>query len=148
MARNVRGGQRRSHPADVQSRGRTTGHNAVDQTTTEAVEEKVVEYAEDLGRMIGTVRARMDSWGDERQQLINQLSKTVTEAQALLTDLGHRARRQARRITGATGPKAVANEGGSRRKPGRVPKHTAGGPDVKRHRLPATTRRKMGRGNK
>jgi hypothetical protein len=118
------------------SRARTragTGHT---------VEDKIVEYAEELGRAIGAVRARMDTWQGERQQLINQLSAAVDDAKSLLTDLGQRAQRTGQQM--ASRARQMAGGGSARRRATvRVPKRTAGGPDRKRHTLPATTRRKL-----
>jgi predicted Rossmann fold nucleotide-binding protein DprA/Smf involved in DNA uptake len=118
------------------SRARTragTGHT---------VEDKIVEYAEELGRAIGAVRARMDTWQGERQQLINQLSAAVDDAKNLLTDLGQRAQRTGQQLA-SRAREMTSGRGARRRTAVKVPKRTAGGPDRKRHTLPATTRRKL-----
>lgn len=48
-------------------------------------------YAEALGTAMGNLRNRVDDWQGQRTQLVNQLSTMVTDAQALLSDLGHNA---------------------------------------------------------
>lgn len=99
------------------------------------MQSKVVDYAEELGRLLGTVRARVDGIVEERGKLVQQLAGVVKEAQGLLSELGHEAAVQVSRLTG-TSPR-----GKTRRAKG--PKRTAGGTDAKKHRLPTTTRRKM-----
>jgi hypothetical protein len=106
-----------------------------------AVESKVVDYAEELGRLIGTVRARVDTWGAERRALVAQLSGVVKNAQNLLTQLGQKEKKEP----------AKGTRRGTQRKSGKPPKHMAGGVEAKTHRLPATTRQKMeqrGRGKR
>jgi hypothetical protein len=103
---------------------------------TSNFEAKVVDYAEELGRLIGTVRARVDGMGAERRKLVAQLSGVVKSAQSLLSELGHGGAKGASKRRGAR----------TRRKGGKIPKHTAGGPDARTHRLPATAREKMARG--
>src|SRR5919199_363189 len=115
------------------AKGSTRGNAA----PTNRFEEKVVDYAEELGRLIGTVRARVDGIGAERRKLVAQLSGVVKSAQSLLAELGHGAERGT--------PTPRKSGGGSRRKGGKIPKHMAGGPDARAHRLPATTRAKMAR---
>src|SRR6267378_865349 len=104
-------------------------------TSTSRIESKVVDYAEELGRLLGTVRARVDGMGIERRKLVQQLSGVVKDAQALLSELGHEAAEQVGRLAKATRR--------GKRKSVRIRKGTAGGPDAKKHRLPATTRQKM-----
>ena len=101
------------------------------------IESKVVDYAEELGRLLGTVRARVDNIVVERGKLVDQLAGVVKEAQGLLSELGHEAAARVSRLTGARGR--------GKRKAAKIPKRTAGGTDAKKHRLPATTRQKMAR---
>jgi len=86
--------------------------------------------------LVAQVRARVDGMGIERRKLVQQLSGVVKDAQALLSELGHEAAEQVGRLA-----KATRRRG--KRKSVRIPKGTAGGPDAKKHRLPATTRQKM-----
>jgi hypothetical protein len=86
------------------------------------LEKKVIDYAEDLGRLIGTVRARVDDWKGERDKLAQQLSAVVKEAQSLLADLGQTASRQTRKLVagGVTRVQETASELASQAKrPGR-----------------------------
>ena len=114
--------------AKAASRGNTTSRSRI--------ESKVVDYAEELGRLLGTVRARVDGMGTERRKLVQQLSGVVKDAQALLSELGHEAAEQVGRFAKATGRRG-------KRKSVRIPKGAAGGPDAKTHRLPASARQKM-----
>jgi len=112
-------------------------------TTTKpgTVESKVVDYAEELGRLIGTVRARVDTWGSERRALVTQLSGVVKNAQNLLAQLGQGEKKRPSKGTG----------GRTERKGGKPPKRMAGSVESKTHRLPATTRQKLeqrGRGKR
>jgi hypothetical protein len=106
-------------------------------------EDRIGKYAEELGRMLGTLRARVDTWTGDREQLITQLSTVVDDAQSLLADLGHRAQRSVQALAATARGKRRA-PGKGRRKSGKLPKGMAGGPDRKTHTLPATARRKMG----
>jgi hypothetical protein len=95
--------------------------------------------------MLGTIRARVDTWTGERQELITQLSTVVKDAQGLLADLGERAQRSMQSIA-ATAARGVSRRATRRRrKHGKLPKGMAGGPERKTHALPATARRKMAR---
>src|SRR6476659_5363960 len=60
-------------------------------TSTEA---KVEAFAEDLGRLLGTARAKADSWLSQRQAIAKELEQIRDAATKLLTDLGHTAERQ------------------------------------------------------
>jgi hypothetical protein len=55
------------------------------------IESAVVDYAEELGRMLGTVRARVDKL--ERNKLVRQLSTVVKDAQSRLKRLTKSPRR-------------------------------------------------------
>jgi type II secretory pathway predicted ATPase ExeA len=71
-----------------------------------AAERKIVDYAENLGHFLGSVRAKVSTWNSERQQLVKHLSALVSDAQGLLTELGHEAagagRRTRRAVVAAT----------------------------------------------
>lgn len=54
-----------------------------------AAASKIVNYAEDLGRFLGSVRAKVSTYNSERQQLAKHLSTLVADAQQLLAELGH-----------------------------------------------------------
>jgi hypothetical protein len=52
---------------------------------------KVEEFAEDLGRLLGTARAKADSWMGQRQSIVATLTSLRDEATKLLAELGHGA---------------------------------------------------------
>src|SRR6478672_12134699 len=62
---------------------------------------KLEEFAEDLGRILGTARAKADSWLGQRQAIVKQLTQLRDEASSLLNQLGHQAvaaRQRGRRV--------------------------------------------------
>ena len=59
-------------------------------TTTE---HKIEEFAEDLGRLLGTARAKAEGWIGQRQVIAKHLSEIRDTASKLLTDLGHEAQK-------------------------------------------------------
>lgn len=63
-----------------------------------AVDSKLVAYAEALGSSIGRLRNQMDSWNSQRKELVEHLSSMVGEAQSLLAELGHKATSGAGRL--------------------------------------------------
>jgi hypothetical protein len=63
------------------------------ETTTEA---KVEAFAEDLGRLLGTARAKADSWLNQRQEIVKHLTGIRDTASSLLTQLGHESQRAVR----------------------------------------------------
>ena len=82
-------------------------------------EQKIEEFAEDLGRLLGTARAKAEGWIGQRQKIAQQLAEISKTASALYNQL--------------TGHIPV-----SRRGPGR-PK----GPGRKRRRMSAEARRRI-----
>jgi hypothetical protein len=53
--------------------------------------ERIEAFAEDLGRLLGTARAKADNWLSQREQIAKQLSDIRDTASRLLTDLGNQA---------------------------------------------------------
>lgn len=49
------------------------------------VERKMVDFAEDLGRILGTAQARASAWLEQRQDIIKQLTQVRDTATHLLT---------------------------------------------------------------
>ena len=96
-----------------------------DTMTTDTVEERLVSFAEQLGRIAGTVQARADGWLD-RQTLSDQLTRIRDGAADLLEHLGSAtapaavaaapARKQKKGDTGRSGGKVDA-PGKTHRKP-------------------------------
>jgi hypothetical protein len=76
---------------------------------------KLEEFAEDLGRMLGTARSKADSWLGQRQAIVKQLTQLRDEASKLLSQLGHGAERVIRRGRPA-GSGSVAKRGPGRPK--------------------------------
>src|SRR5260370_451151 len=60
-------------------------------------EQKIEDFAEDLGRMLGTARAKAEGWLGQRQAIAKHLAEIRETASKLLTDLGHEAQRAVRR---------------------------------------------------
>jgi hypothetical protein len=76
---------------------------------------KIEEFAEDLGKVLGTARAKAEGWMGQRQQIVKSLTDLRDTASKLLADLGHEAGRVVRR-----GRRAVrATAEAARRGPGR-----------------------------
>lgn len=53
--------------------------------------ERIEAFAEDLGRLLGTARAKADSWLSQREQIATQLADIRDTASKLLNDLGKQA---------------------------------------------------------
>ena len=81
-------------------------------------EQKIEDFAEDLGRILGSARAKAEGWLGQRQAIAKHLAEIRETASKLLTDLGHEAQRAARR-----GRPAGSGRGPGRPKrgPGRQP---------------------------
>jgi hypothetical protein len=89
------------------------GTAAVSNSVAGNMEQQVIAFAEQLGRVVGTVQAKAEGWLD-RDALKEQLSHIRDGASALLEQLGVQ--------TGATSKKAAAkltaNAGGNRGRSG------------------------------
>ena len=93
---------------DAQSRA-TTGAAS----DTNAVEQQVVAFAEQLGRIVGTVQAKTEGWLDG-EALKEQLSHVRDSASALLEQLGVQKTKTAPAAETRTAPKSAgANRGRS-----------------------------------
>ncbi len=75
---------------------------------------KANQAAEQLGRLLGQVAARVDSWKEQREALRSDLTHIVAAANGLLSELGvaartsRRAGRQAQRAVKKAGRKVSA----------------------------------------
>ncbi len=76
--------------------GRTTG-------------ETITAFAEDLGELLGSAKAKAEGWLGQRIQIAKSLEGIRDTASKLLSDLGHQAERVARR--GRLAGRKVALEG-------------------------------------
>jgi hypothetical protein len=84
-------------------------------STGAPTENKVEEFAEDLGRMLGQARSKAEGWLGQRQQLVKNLSQLRDEATRLLSQLGHDAS-----VATGRGRRAITNAvAGAKRGPGR-----------------------------
>jgi hypothetical protein len=65
--------------------------------------------AEDIGRALGRVQARLDAWRRQRDEIAAELRQVVSDGQAMLAELVGGVRRRGRRVAAAVGrPRAVA----------------------------------------
>ena len=88
--------------------------NASDTTTAEAMEQRVVAFAEHLGRMVGTIQAKAEGWMD-RETLSKQLASVRDGAAHLLEQLAGGAT-----IATKKKPAAPAARGGQKGRSGGV----------------------------
>jgi hypothetical protein len=56
-------------------------------STLDKTEEKIEEFAEDLGRLLGTARAKAEGWIGQRQRIAKQLSEISETAAGLYQQL-------------------------------------------------------------
>jgi ElaB/YqjD/DUF883 family membrane-anchored ribosome-binding protein len=56
--------------------------------------------ASTIGSALGQVAARVDSWKKQRAEIVTEIQKLISSAEALLTDLGDAAAAAARRRKG------------------------------------------------
>lgn len=62
-----------------------------------STETKAEAFAEDLGHLLGTARAKADSWLNQRRQIVKHLTGVRDTASNLLNQLGDRSQRALRR---------------------------------------------------
>jgi hypothetical protein len=112
--------------------------------TGDDVEDKVLAFAEQLGFMVGTVRAKADGWLD-REALTNQIGRIRDSANELLAHVTPGASRE----DTATAPKpnarkAAASSDAAPAAPARVSRGPVDAPG-KRHRRPPPQQRMANR---
>jgi hypothetical protein len=98
-----------------------------------SAEAKIEGFAEDLGRMLGSARAKAEDWMGQRQTIVKSLTELRDTATKLLSDLGHEAQRIARRGRPAGSQTAVV----AKRGPGRP----AGSGRKKKRKMSAAARK-------
>jgi hypothetical protein len=81
-----------------------------DTTNTDAMEQRLMAFAEQLGRMVGTIQARADGWMD-RETLNKQIASVRDDATRLLEQLAGGAKKATKRAKAAA---AAARRQGSR----------------------------------
>jgi hypothetical protein len=106
-----------------------------------STEARIEGFAEDLGKMLGTARAKAEGWMGERQTIVKSLTELRDTATKLLTDLGHEAGRVARRGRPAGSSSAP---GAAKRGPGRP----AGSGRKKKRTMSAAARRAISEAQK
>jgi hypothetical protein len=100
-------------------------------TTVEAAEAKIEDFAADLGKMLGTARAKAEGWLSQRQAIVKNLVALRDEASKLLSQLGHGAQAAVARRGRPAGSKNAVKRG-----PGRP----AGSGTKKRRKMSAKAR--------
>jgi hypothetical protein len=63
-------------------------------------ESKLEDFAEDLGRLLGTARGKAENWLNQRQSIVKNLTELRDTATKLLADLGHQAQQTVARRRG------------------------------------------------
>lgn len=75
--------------------------------TAEMMEQRVVAFAEQLGRIVGTVQAKTEGWTD-REALTKQIASVRDSASELLDQMTTKVAKVASKATGTTKPVAKA----------------------------------------
>jgi len=104
------------------------------------VEQRIVDFAEDLGGLLGRAQEKAQSWLDQRDQVATTLASIRDTATRLLEDLSISASQA------GTAAKRAYRKGRRKTKGGRKKTRAAatGGPTVgRKRRFSAATRRKM-----
>jgi len=81
-------------------------------TTGDAMEQRVMAFAEQLGRMVGTFQAKADGWMD-RETLSKQIASVRDEAARLLEQLAGGAKKATKKATAAAAAARRENKGRS-----------------------------------
>jgi hypothetical protein len=102
---------------------KTTGASSAE--TADATEQRLVKFAEQLGRMAGTLQARADGWMD-RETLNKQIASVRDGAAELIKHLGMGAKKAAKKKPATTPRVAKGRSGGTVDAPGK--KHRKPGP--------------------
>jgi hypothetical protein len=96
---------------------------------------RIEGFAEDLGNLLGTARAKAENWMGQRRTIVKNLTELRDTATKLLSDLGHQAERIARRGR----PAGSRNAAPVKRGPGRP----AGSGRKKKRKMSAAARKKI-----
>jgi hypothetical protein len=112
--------QRRRNGDHVANRGNgenpatdgTTAATAPDATAADAMEQRVIAFAEQLGRMVGTIQAKADGWLDG-ETLPKQIATIRDEATRLLDQLTGGAKKATKKAAAAAAGARRAGKGRS-----------------------------------
>jgi hypothetical protein len=117
------------------AKGSTKGEAAASNSVADTVEQQVVAFAEQLGRIVGTVQAKAEGWLD-REALKEQLSDVRDSASALLEQLGVQKNSTSQKTAPVerAGAAKMAGAGGNRGRSGGVVDAPG-----KRHRKPTAS---------
>jgi hypothetical protein len=115
------------HPRTDDGRTQPTPGAEVTLGRTEA---KIVDFAEDLGRLLGTAQRKASEWMGQRQAVVQQLQEIRSTADELLSQLTERAR-------------AAAGLGGRGRGRGRPSAEASPAQPARRGRPPGRKKRTM-----
>ncbi len=63
-----------------------------------AAEHRIEEFAEDLGRLLGTARSKAEGWLGQRKQIVQHLEGIRDTATDLLGQLGHKGEEYAQGV--------------------------------------------------
>jgi hypothetical protein len=115
--------------------GRGAGMENQDEKKPGTVEQRVLDVAEGMGRLLGEAEARLQSWINQREQVVKDLLEIRDRASSLLDKAGYQAqevvtevRRQGKAAaTVAKAAMAKAAEGRRRGRPPGSGKGTGGG---------------------
>ena len=120
----------------------TTTANPADATATDALEQRVVAFAEQLGRIVGTVQAKAEGWMD-RDALNKQIASVRDSAAQLLEHLAGGVTKVAKRkpVGAASNSKSKGRSGGMVDAPGK--KHRKPMPNDPRARVADAQASKM-----
>jgi hypothetical protein len=75
-----------------------------------AAGDTITAFADDLGKILGTARAKAEGWLGQRTQIAKTLESIRDTASKLLSDLGHQAQRAARKGRAAVRKKVATGE--------------------------------------
>lgn len=97
----------------------TTTAKASDATMTDAMEQRVVAFAEQLGRVVGTVQAKTEGWMD-RDALNRQIASVRDSAADLLEHLAEGVTQASKKaVSAASNAKSKGRSGGVVDAPGK-----------------------------
>jgi hypothetical protein len=85
---------------------------------TPATDQKIEEFAEDLGRLLGTAQRKAEGWLGQREAIVKHLTGVRDTASKLLADLGHQAQSAATAAGKAYARRRRGRPAGSKNKSG------------------------------
>jgi hypothetical protein len=108
---------------------------------TGTAEEKIVDFAEDLGRILGTAQKKASDWMGQRQTVVKQLEGIRTTADQLLQQLGNLSSAVVRRDRK---PGRLAQVAADSTQPSRRGRPPGSGRKTKRRAMTAAQRKAVG----